>query len=357
MTSLYNQSQLQQPNYASTLPALINDDIRFLIGTTLSNIVITQYRRTLPVLLFMQVDMDVDICNSISYMCEDLTDIPQIEDSAMNTGLPRHTIKPPRIVTFQGYCVGGFETKISKDQLTCLNRYPLLRNWYNNSLARSIEDGRQSLLTRFYRYIEAHGIHPRNTGNRAGHVTQSNYLGTLSEPVHITEESIDTYHVELISTVREMPRMSSVPQEYGASTEDMFVLTHPSVEFVMMKADVYNKADTIGSCNTCSYFKDVFNKKPRGITYITSYCVESYRTQDGSCVIYPALFGRRYHGFKGGLRIVTDTYESPDKESVLFKVKFYWQAHVWDSRCLGKSYITVDSTKPPLKMCNAAPQN
>lgn len=342
-------------NHAANLPAMDNADLQIVLGTRLSQYVITQYRRTLPLQLILTIDMDINMCSTTTYLCSNETDLPQLSDSALDSVIPRVTIKPPRTVTFNGFCKGGFETKISKEQLNCINQSDILRQWYQNSLMQAVEDGKQSLMARFYRHLLTEGTHPKNTGMNAGQVSGGQVLGTPSQPVWITPEKVDSWFMALINTVKQMPRVTSVTQEFGASTENMFLFGPAELESVLMKNEAYNSWQLSGDCANCALFKDTFDRMPRGIMPITSYCVESRIIESGgeSCKVYPVLFGRRFMGTKASLRVDTSTYDSLDRESVFFKTTFYWHIHTYDCRTMGISWITIDDPQPETKTCGA----
>lgn len=340
-------------NHAASLPGIDNQDLRLIIGTRLSEYVIKRYRRTLPLMLFLDIEMDVDLCSGTTYLCEDTTDLPNMADSAIDAVLPRFTIKPPKTVTFQGFCVGGFETKLAKEQMDCINKSEILRNWYQTSLLRAIEDGKESLMARFYRHLLTHAVHPANTGNNAGMVTGGKVLGTPSNPVWIRPDTVDSWHMEIIDVTKQMPRSAPVEQEFGATTENMFLFGPAELESIYMKSDNYNDWLKVGDCNKCSMFTDTFGRMPRGIMPITSYCIETRTIQSGgqTCKVYPVLFGHRYSGTKAALRVDTSSYKSVDGDSIFFRTKFYWHIHTYDARHMGLSWITIDNPRPETKQC------
>ena len=348
-----NQLNHNGVNHASGLFALDNKDLQVVLGTRLANLVITIYRRTLPIHLILEIDSGVDLCSTVTYLCEDNTDLPQLSDSALDALIPRHQIAPPKVVTFSGFCKGGFETKLAKEQMECINQSEILREWYQSSIMRAVEDGKNALMARFYRHLMTHAVHPKNTGMNAGLVEGGNVLGTPSDPVLLTPDTVDVWHMALVNTVKQMPRSNPVVQEYGASAENMFIFAPPILESLYMKNENYNSWAISGDCASCSMFKDTFDRMPRGIMPITSYCIEKRTVVNGGvkCTSYPVLFGKRYMGTKAALRIDTKNYESPDGDSLFFKVSFYHSIFTFDCRYMGISWVSIQDTQPETISC------
>lgn len=334
-------------NHAANLPSIDNKDLQVLLGTRLAQYVIAQYRRTLPLHLFLQIDSDVDLCRTITYLCEDHDNVPDMSDSAIDGSVKRKTIAPPKVVTFQGFCKGGFETKLSIEQLECIEQSEILSKWYNDQMATAIDNGRNAIMARFYRHLMTHH-HPKNTGSNAGLTGGGNEVGSPTNPVLFDPANADKFFTSVLNVIKQMPRASSVDSEFGESMEDAFIFGPQSMESVLMQTPEYMQYDSVGSCANCSLFKDVFTHMPRGIMPITSFCVES-RTCDsgnGPLTIYPVLFGKRYHGSKASLRVKFHNYKSLDGESVFYRVNFYHHIHTFDPRFMGVAWITVQNEQP-----------
>jgi len=344
----------QGVNHATGLPAIDNKDLQIIIGTRVSSYMISTYRTQLPLMAILNIETDVGLCSTETYLCEDTTDLPQISDSALNAKLPPSVISPPKTVTFTGWCFGGFVTKLSRVQLQCINQHEVLRNWYQFSLARSIEDGKQSIVARFYRHLLTRAVHPENTGHAAGMMGDPQELGTASRPVLVSPETSHLWVNSMLNVVKQMPR--AVPPEngeWGQSVEDAFFLAPAIVENTFRLSEYYNSYDRVGDCAGCHTTRQTFDRMPYGMLAITSYCNDKrvIETAGGTCIVYPVLFGRRYMGTKASLRIDTMNYESADKESVFFKTTFYWQVYTYDCRFLGISWITIRNPQPETVTC------
>ena len=346
-------------NHASGLPAMDNKDLQIVLGTRLSNFVITQLRRTLPAHLFISIDSDIDMCQTTTFLCEDLTDTPRLQDSALDASVKRRTVSPPRTVSFHGFHKAAFEYKLAKEQLECINKSQILKQWYSNNMQRAVEDGRQTIMSRFVRYLMTNGAHPSNTGNNAGLTEKGHVLGTVSDPIALSPDdftTIDDWYVEMLEVVRQMPATQPMDNEFGRSKEDMFIFGPVQLEALLMKTPEYQNASTMGeSCRGCAYFNDVFDKMPRGIFHITSYCIEQRIVKNGNdcCKVYPILFGKRYQGTKASLRVDTKNYDSLDGESMFFRTTFYWNIYTYDCRNMGISYVTIADRKPKTRSCGA----
>lgn len=340
---------LNSINHAASLPAMHNQDLQVLMGTRLSEYVIRQYRRTLATELFLSVDSDVDLCSTITYLVEDHGQLPSMSDSALDASFKRQTISPPRVINFHGFCKGGFEIKLAQEQMECVDQFPILKTWYNDQLATAIENGRNALLTRFYRTLLT-SVHPKNTGNNAGMQSGGQVLGTAAQPVLYDVDNADLYYMSILNTIKQMPKSTSVANEFGQSVEDGFVFGPQEMESVLMKVAAYNNYDSVGSCANCSLFRDVFMHKPRGLMPITNFCVESRQctTAGGTQTVYPVLFGKRYRGAKAAIRVSSKQYTEDATDSIIFKVLFYWHMHVYDCRNLGLSWITIKDLQPQL---------
>lgn len=334
-------------NHAANLPAIDNKDLQVLLGTRLAEYVIRQYRRTLAVNLFLDVDSDVDLCRTITYLCENHDDIPDMSDSAIDGAIKRKVIAPPKVIVFQGFCKGGFETKLSVEQLECIQQNEILNKWYNDQLATSIENGGNAIMARFYRHMLTNA-NPKNTGPNAGMTGGGNQVGLPTRPVLFDINNADKFMTSILSVIKQMPRATSVANEFGTSIEDGFLFGPQSMESVLMQTPEYQRYDSVGDCATCSLFKDVFDRKPRGLMPITSFCVESRTCNSGggSLTIYPVLFGKRYHGVKASLRVKLHNYMSLDGESIFYRTNFYHHIHTFDNRFQGVAWITVKDEQP-----------
>ena len=344
-------------NHAVGLPALDNESLKIVLGTRLSNYMITQLRRTLPAQLFISIDADIDMCTSTTFLCEDFSDAPRLQDSALDGTVKRRTVTPPKTVSFRGFHKGAFEYKIAKEQMECVNRSQVLKRWYMNNMMRAVEDGRQSIMARFLRYLMTNGVHPDNMGNNAGLTTRGHVLGTRTDPVELNPndfQGIDDWYVELLAVARQMPDNGMADSEFGRSKENLFIFGDVKLEDLLMRTPEYNNASLMGeSCRACAYFSDAFDKMPRGIMHITSYCTETINVQNGNtcCKVYPVLFGKRYQGTKASLKVENKNYDSLDGESHFFRTTFYWNIYTYDCRNLGLSYVTIADRKPKIKSC------
>lgn len=334
-------------NHATNLPAMDNQDMQKLFDQRVASYIIKQYHYTLPLHLFFNITSDVDLCTQLNYLCETDDGSPDMSDSALDAKFKRQTMSPPKIISFSGFCVGGFETKLSVDQLECVEGNSILRDWYNRQLARAIEKGKNAIMARFYRMLVTN-VHPGNCGNKAGLQTCDQVIGELAHPVLFDADNADLWFTSILAVIKQMPMGVMDPGAFGQSAENAFIFGPPSMEQVLMQTPEYNTYDTVGACANCGLFQDVFTHKPRGIMPITSNCVESYTCQAGGedLTVYPVLFGRRYAGAAGQLRVNTHTYTTEDGESVINRVKFYHHSHVYDSRNLGKAFITIKTQQP-----------
>lgn len=334
-------------NHAANLPAIDNQELQILLGTRLSEYIVKQYRRTLAVNLFLDIESSVDLCRTIQYLVEDHDDVPDMSDSAVDGPLKRKTIAPPKVMQFQGFCKGGFETKLAVEQLECIQQSEILNKWYNDQMATAIENGANAIMARFYRHMITNS-HPKNTGGNAGLTGGGNQVGLPTRPVLFDPANADKWASSILDTIKQMPRATSVPNEFGVSAEDAFFFGPQKMESVFMQVPEYNSYDRVGDCASCALFKDVFDRKPRGLMPITSYCVESRTCQSGAgpLTIYPVLFGKRYLGSKASMRVKTHNYMSNDQESVFYRVTFYHHIHTYDPRFQGVSWITVKNDQP-----------
>lgn len=334
-------------NYAAGLPAIDNKELQVLIGTRLSEYVIAQYRRTLALNLFLQIDADVDLCRSITYLCEDHDTTPDMSDMAIDGVVKRKTMSPPKVKTFQGFCKGGFESKLSVEQLECINQVPVLKKWYDDQLATAIENGRNAIMARFYRHLLTNH-HPQNSGLNAGLSGGGQTVGSQDNPVLFNKDNSDKFTMSVLNVIKQMPRGAMVENEFGYSEEGGFIFGPQAMESVYMQTPEYTRYDSVGDCANCGLFRDVFAHKPRGLMPITSFCVEKMTCTSGgnSLTIYPVLFGKRYMGAKAALRVKTMNYMSPDGESVFFKTNFYHHIHTYDPRHFGVAWITVEDEQP-----------
>lgn len=334
-------------NHAANLPAIDNKDLQVLLGTRISDYILKVYQKTFPLHLILQIDSDIDLCRTITYLCEDLSQTPQMSDSAIDASFKRQTIAPPKVITFQGFCKGGFESKLAMEQLECINQSPILQQWYQNQLAQAVENGRNAIMARFYRHMVANA-HPRNSGNNAGLVRGGQTLGTSKNPVLFDSANADKWVMSVLNTIKQMPKTTSPDNMFGQSTDNAFIFGPQAMESVFMQTDVYNDYSKVGDCAGCALFKDTFDRMPRGIMPITSDCIPTYTCQNGgeNVTVYPVLFGKRYMGTKAAIRVKNKPYETPDGESMIYRTTFYHHIHTYDPRFLGLSYITVRDEQP-----------
>ena len=346
-------------NHAAGLPAMDNQGLQIVLGTRISSYVITQLRRTLPAHLFISIDSDIDMCQTTTFICEDLSDAPQLQDSALDASVKRRTVSPPKTVSFHGFHKGAYEYKIAKEQLECINQSEILKKWYMNNMNRALEEARQSIMARFVRYLMTNGVHPKNTGNNAGLTIAGHVLGTPSDPIALDPndfEGIDDWYVELLEVAKQMPDNGVADSEFGRSKDNLFLFGPTQLEGLLMKTASYNNAALMGEgCRSCAYFNDAMDKMPRNIYHITSYCTETRIVKNGNscCKVYPILFGKRYQGTKASLRVDSHNYDSADGESRFFRTTFYWNIYTYDCRNLGISYVTIADRKPKTKSCGA----
>ena len=334
-------------NHAANLPAIDNQDLQVLLGTRLSEYIIFQYRRTLPLHLFLKIDSDVDLCRTITYLCEDHESTPDMGDSAIDGTIKRQTLKAPKVKTFQGYCKGGFEVKLSDEQMECIGQSDVLTTWYNNQIATAIENGKNAIMARFYRHLLTNA-HPKNTGSNAGMTEGGNQVGSPSAPVLFDPDNADKLMTSILNVIKQMPETGYVDNEFGRSAQDAFIFGPQGMETVLMQTEAYNRWDSVGDCGNCSLFKDVFDKKPRGLMPITSSCIERRTCVSGgeTITVYPVLFGKRYMGSKASLRVKAKSYQSADGDSYFQRVGYYHHIHTYDPRFLGIAWITVAHDQP-----------
>lgn len=344
-------------NHAANLPAYDSKELQILFGTKVSDYIITVYRRTLNLQLILSIDSDVDLCKTITYLCEDDSGITDMSDTALDGPIKEQFIGMPRIKTFHGFCKGGFKWKFAVEQLECIWQEDILKNWFNTQLATSIENGRTAIMARWYRQLMV-SVHPKNTGNNAGLMYGGNVIGDYGEPVLFDSDNCDLWFLAMRDVIKQMPPGSTAENEFGVGLDtDAFIFGPSIMESVLMSTDLYMQWQYVGDCGNCAYFKDTFDKYPRGIMPITGDCIESYTCTSGgeSHTVYPILFGKRYKGAKAALRIKSYTYNSEDQQSVFYQTIFYHHMHVYDPRYLGLAYIVIDKAQPTtITSCTAA---
>ena len=344
-------------NHAANLPTYDTKDLQIIFGTMISDYVITVFRRVLNLHLILQIDSSLDLCKTITYLCEDDSGIADMADTALDGPIKEQFISMPKIRTFHGFAKGGFRHKLAVEQLECIMQSDILRNWFHNQLAQSIENGRQALMARWYKELIAHA-HPDNSGNSAGMLNKRWVVGEMGAPVHFTPDTVDDYFMQVLSVMKEMPRAASPTTEWnrGLDSGDWFMFGPSVMETILMQAEKYtNWAQNGCDCAACALFKDVFSCKPRGITILTGDCVESYRCESGGNphTVYPVLFGRKYMGAKAALRVQSHQWQTEDQQSIFYQTIFYHHMYVYDPRWLGLSYITIEDRKPPvIASCN-----
>ena len=336
--------------YAANYSAQDSKELQILFGTRISEYVLEIYRQTLNLELILRVDSNLDLCQSITYLCEDSNSVADMMDTALDGGLKEHTLSVPRIKTFHGFRKGGFRYKLAVEQLECITQNNILRDWFNSQLAKSIEAGRQAIMARWYRELIAN-VHPKNTGNDAGMLYGRNVVGSFGAPVLFNPRNADKFFMAVLSVIKQMPKTASPMGEWNRGIDaDAFIFGPSIMENVLMQSETYLQSRNAANCacTNCALFKDVFSCHPRGILPITGDCIESYTCVDGgsSHTVYPVLFGRRFLGAKASLRIKTHNWMSQDEQSVFYQTLFYHHMHVYDNRFLGLGYIVIDQDQP-----------
>jgi hypothetical protein len=343
---MYGQSGI---NHAANLPAVQNDDISRIFNQRIASYVIQTLHYSLPLNLILDIDSDVDLCNTINYLCQSDDNIPEFAGTALNAGGKRQTLSPPKIIQFNGFCIERMEVKLNTVQITCINQNPILRAWYNSQLQTAIDRGRETIMRKFYREL-LNKAHSKNSGNMAGMQHMNQVVGTLAAPVLFDANNADKWFTSVLEVVKQMPKLGGdfAGSEFGHSSENAFIFGPPGMEQVLMQTDQYNSYDKVGDCAACSLFRDTFVHKPRGIMPITSHCIESYDcvTADATYTVYSVLFGKRNIGAKASIRVETDNYMTEDKESMIYKTLIYHHMHVYDCRFFGKGAITIQADQP-----------
>lgn len=339
-------------NFASPLGSFDNAASIALMGTRISSYVIRNFSFSSALPLFLSIDSDVDLCGSISYICDTAPAVPTLSDSAVDGVYDRHGISPPKIVTFNGFCKGGVEYKLPKDLLQCVNRSELTRGLMQSTLSSQVAAGRQAIAARFLRHLRAKGIDPSNTGMNAGLITHSKALGTPAEPLLFSPETADSVIMNINDVIREMPH-GAMDAPFIPSANNGFMHTHDSVTSVLRRAPEYSDYATIGDCAGCPTFSAGFNRMPRGLLTLTDFCTESMTMDSGGspCVIYPILFGRRFSGTKASIRVETSNYTEDVTDSVIFRIVFYWHIHTFDPRYLGLAWVKIEVPEPVTAVC------
>lgn len=343
-------------DHATPLPAMDNDALKVLVPARLSPYVIQELRYTLPANLFLSIDMDVDLCQTVAYLCEDSTDVPRFNDGALDGPTKNVTMSPPRIVEFHGFHKGSFQTKLAKEQVECMQRSPILMSWYRKSLERAVEDGKQAIMARFYMYLMANGVHPKNTGTAAG-LTNSIYdVGTPEEFIELDpsdENAIPDFYSHMMGVIRQMPDSGQPENEYGKSVSNAFVFGPVEMEDAFKQYRHWNDFDKMGDCAACSMMDGTFGRMPYGLMHIASRCIHSRKCMVGQeqRTVYPVLFGKRYQGAKASIRVDNRTWESQDGESIFFRTNFYFHIHVYDCRNLGLAWVSVKLRQPKKATC------
>lgn len=344
-------------NHAANLPAVMNDDINRIFNQRIASYIIKTLHYSLPLNLILDIDSDVDLCNTINYLCASDDNLPQFEGTALNAGGKRQVMSPPKIISFNGFCIERMEVKLNTVQITCINQNPILRDWYNSQLQTAINRGRESIMRKFYREL-MNKAHSSNSGNMAGMQRGDQSVGELAAPILFDSVNADLWFTSVLEVIKQMPDMASQSggSIFGQSTNDAFIFGPGGMEQVLMQTDAYNSYDKVGDCGACALFRDTFTHKPRGIMPITSHCIESYDcvTADGTFSVYPVLFGKRNMGAKASIRVESDNYLTEDKESMIYKTLIYHHMHVYDCRFFGKGAISVQSKQPAiLEGCGA----
>lgn len=343
--------------YASGLPQETNKDLQSLFANVISSYVIANFAHTLPLNAILPIGTSVDLCGGTSYLVDDPTTVPDLNDTAVDSFVNRRTLTPPRMINFNGWVKSELETKLGAEQLHCINQSPILKQWFNRALDRMVSDGRDAIMARFYRHMMSH-VPPANTGLKAGFESKRFVLGDPANPVVIKDndggESVDRWLRELLNVVKEMPRSAPVENEYGVSAENSFLFGPTEIEHAYMASDKYNTYNSVGDCAGCSLFTDTFDKMPRGIFPLTSFAVEKREVVTAAgqkCTIYPVLFGKRNIGTEANLSVQTSNWMTPDKKSFIFNTTMYSSIHTYDPRYLGVSWVTFEQTRPQTKNC------
>lgn len=345
-------------DHASPLPAMDNAALKVLVPARLSPYVIEELRFTLPANLFISIDMDVDLCQTVAYLCEDTTDVPRFNDGALDGPTKNVTLSPPRIKEFHGFHKGSFQTKLAKEQVECMQRSPILMAWYRKSLMRAVEDGKQAIMARFYMYAMTNGVHPKNTGNNAGLVESGYVLGTPEEPIILNpndETGVDDFYDSLLEVADQMPMAGQHENDYPMSQDNLFLFGPTKLKQTARQYRRWHDYDKIGPCGACYMMDSGFDRMPYGIMHITSRCVHSRVCKTGNQTLksYPILFGRRYQGIKAAIRVDTRTWESQDGESIFFRTNFYFHIHAYDCRNMGIAWVAFENRKPRTIACGA----
>lgn len=334
-------------NHAANLPAYDSKELQVIFGTRVSEYIIAAYRRILNLELILQIDSDVDLCKTITYLCEDDSGIVDMADTALDGPIKEQFLSMPRVKTFHGFCKGGFVFKLAVEQLECIYQSDILRNWFNSQLAASIENGRQAIMARWYRQLIA-SAHPKNTGNNAGLTYGGQVVGRPGAPVLFNTSNVDKFFMAVLGVIKQMPKGVMPSNEFGSAIEGEAFIFGPSImENVLMQAEIYSRYD---ACGVCTLFKDVFTYRPRNILPITGDCIESYTCVSGGVThtVYPVLFGKRYKGAKASLRVKTHNWMTDDQQSVFYQTIFYHHMYVYDPRYLGLGYIVIEQEQPEI---------
>lgn len=348
---MFNQNGV---NYAANLPAHQTSSMQELLGHRLSQYIIKQIRRRLPIELFLMVDSDIDICQPIKYMCVDDTNLPKLQDSAVNGPAKRYTIEPDSFITFHGFQKSVFEVKIADEQLTCINRSSILRQWFNDKLEYAVEVGRDALLNRFYRELSAKS-HPRNTGQNAGLTRGGNDIGSKDRSITFNVDTADIFMNNIVDVIKQMPTGVTRENEFGMSASNGYIFAPSQIEQILMRTPDYNHYRLIGDCNMCGAFTDTFQRMPRGLFAITSDCIERYTCNAGGANefhVWPVLFGKRYMGAEAKLAVDFKEYSEDREDSTIYRFKYLTHMHVYDPRYIGKAYINIEKEALPSKNCN-----
>lgn len=345
-------------NNASNLSTVYSPELREIMGNEISPIVISVIERQLPLNLIMEIQNDINICETISYECEQVVKPGSLSDLAIDGAYKRDVLSRPKFKTFHGFRKTGFEIKIPDEHLECYNKNPFLRQWLSKQIVKMINHGIKAIMSRFYRHLVVHA-HPRNRGANAGLQTGGNQLGTLAQPVKFDAKNADKFMQAILNVGKQMPYTdTTVENRFGSFNDEMFIFGPTEMESVFMQVENYFSYNKVGDCANCSLFKSTFDHMPRGILPITGTCIEPYVCENGgqSIVIYPVLFGKRYRGTKAGIRINNQMYAEPKTNSTIYQTAYYWHIHTYDSRYLGLAYITID-VEQPTTVAGCVPNN
>ncbi len=335
--------------YANGMVNPLTEDIQDLLGYRLSDKYIQNVRKRSPVSLFVNIDMDIDLCRPLAYAIEQKPCSTGFSDSVLGGSVKaQQWDNAPKFKTFHGYREIVKLTKVHKDALTCMEQSDVLMRSMLNDANNGIEEANTAIMNTFVNEILAGGYSPANTGNNAGLQWGGQKLGTPDQPLIFDEDNADKVIRQILGTIKQMPDYSMPMNEFGSSSDNMYWVGHTSMEEVLMGTPAYNSWANIGDCAGCNMFSDVFNKKPRNIMPIGTSCLPARicKTAGEDLTVYPIIFGRRYDGHQGAIRVETDTYQSEDRDWNYHRTKIKYNFHTYDCRNTGVAWVAVKGDKP-----------